>query len=583
MKNLLILILLFTSLSPVVKGNVSGSKDPAYLIQKANSMIDYGNDSCMIYINQLKELSSREKNKLLMVQALSLEGDYLTYLKNDYNSATQIYLQAIGLSEKNELNFEKNIYLSLGRLFHMTDNYEKAELYYKKALVFFKRDSDTLQLVKCLLNLGTVNSSTGRFMEAESFLLESLHYSSPFEIRRAAYSNLGNLKIREKKYAEALIYLKKAVEVNPETGAGGDILDYSYLLNAKAGSGNFAGMDSVILHSQGLIHESTDLRRKTIMLKAIGEAYFAMGDYRKAAQTKDRYIILYDSLKAQQRDEVVYEMETKYQTQKKEEEIALRESEKDQLKRQKQNLILLIIASVGVILLLSYLIYLNIRQKRILKLQTEQLAVLVEEKNILMKETHHRVKNSFQLVSGLLYLQAENISNKEASAAITDAQNRVKSMILIHQKMYSRDQLTGIETREYISDLVKDIIENQADVSKNIRFSTQAESLIFSIETITSIGLILNELIVNSLKHAFNETVLQPEISVLFTVADKTCTLVVKDNGIGMKTETGNNSFGMKLIKSLVKKLKGNMSLKNEQGTSISIEFPLPETRKNSR
>lgn len=542
-------------------------------IDQANGYIDVANDSCLIYIQKLKDYSVKYNNKNVVVQALALEGDYKNFVKNEYNQSADLYLKAIAISEKNHLNFEKNLYLSLGRLFHMTDNYEKAKYYYEKALMDFRKDQDTLLMVKCLVNLGSIHSSTNHYELAEQFFMESLNYPSPDHIKRATYSNLGNLKIREKKFKEALPFLYKATVKDPKTGEQGDLYDFSYLLNAKTGSRNFEGIDSILKISYQLYGESEDMRSKSIMLKAIGETYYGMGQYQKAAQVKDQYIVLYDSLKAMQRDEIIYEMETKYQSEKKEQEIAKNEADKERLSQEKKNLFVMIVFAIAVILLLSYLIYLNIKQKKILKAQTVQLETLVEEKNILMKETHHRVKNSFQLVSSLLYLQSENIQNKEASAAVVDAQNRVKSMILIHQKMYSKDQLIGIETKEYITDLVQDIIDNQADASRQIISETHADSTILSIETITSIGLIINELITNSIKHAFPASIENPKIEVRFEKTQNFYTLWVGDNGVGIQGEIKNTSFGLKLIQSLAKKLKGKISIEHQKGTQFKMEI----------
>lgn len=542
-------------------------------IEKANHHIDIANDSCLIYIQKIRDYAVKNDDNRAIVQALALEGDYKNFVKNEYNRSADLYLKAIEISEKNHLHFEKNLYLSLGRLFHMTDNYEKAKYYYEKALVDFRKDKDTLLLVKCLVNLGSIHSSTNHFELAEQFFMESLNYPSPDHIMRATYSNLGNLKIREEKFKEALPFLYKATVKDPKTGVQGDLYDFSYLLNAKTGAKNFEGIDSILKISYQLYGESEDMRSRSIMLKAIGETYYGMGQYQKAAQIKDQYIQLYDSLKAMQRDEIVYEMETKYQSEKKEQEIAKNEAEKERLSKQKKNLFALIVFAIGVILLLSYLIYLNIKQKKILKAQTVQLETLVDEKNILMKETHHRVKNSFQLVSSLLYLQSENIKNEEASQAIIDAQNRVKSMILIHQKMYSKDQLTGIDTKEYIEDLVKDIIENHTDNSHSVNFHPDVERHILSIETITSIGLIINELITNSLKHAFPLSMDQPIIEVHFTKQTDFFVLEVKDNGIGMQQEPKPTSFGLKLIHALAKKLKGKITFENKNGTLFTMEI----------
>ncbi len=360
--------------------------------------------------------------------------------------------------------------------------------------------------------------------------------------------------------------MDKVMVVNPETGEAPDEIDVSYLLDAKIGALNFKNADTIIPYALKLYKNTSDLRDKSILLRSLGNFYHAMGEFEKASNSKDEYILIYDSLKAKQRDEVVYEMETKYQTQKKEEEIAKQEKEKKKLQ-------LFFIIACFTIALLSFLVYQFFKQRNRLKKQTQLLETAVDEKNILLKETHHRVKNSFQIVSSLLYLQSENMKDKEAALAVKEAQNRVKSMVLIHQKLYSKDQLIGIETREYIEDLVNDIIENQTDTIPNLTTNIVVESTVFSIDSITPLGLIINELITNCIKHAFPSSVENPKIELEFKKQNEIYILKVNDNGIGFTNEISENSFGIKLINALAKKLKGKIFFENNNGTHFVMEI----------
>ena len=191
--------------------------------------------------------------------------------------------------------------------------------------------------------------------------------------------------------------------------------------------------------------------------------------------------------------------------------------------------------------------------------QKKLLEATVDEKNALLKETHHRVKNSFQIVSSLLYLQSENIVDKEAKLAMKEAQNRVRSMVLIHQKLYSKEQLVGISTEEYFTDLTKDIFESHQFEENTIKYSLDVEPLVLDIETITPLGLILNELITNVLKHAFNPVSEKSEMQIRFKKKGEILQLQVEDNGVGMPLEIKESSFGIQLIKALAKKLKAKV------------------------
>jgi two-component sensor histidine kinase/Tfp pilus assembly protein PilF len=522
------------------------------------------NDSAVFYISKLKTISQEEKNKTLEVKTLEIEGLYFEIAKANYSKASELYLNAIKIAEQNKLDYVKDLYHTLGIMFHTTDEYEKAEIYYQKSLAAAKKLNDNDLFVRCLINLGSVNSSNKKYIQAEKLFLESLEYDSPFETKRSTYSNLGNMKIRENKFKEAIYFLEKAVQINPETGLEGDIMDYSYLITAKSKLKNFEGIDTLLKKSEKLLSNNHNLRNRSIMLKSIGNAYEATKDFENATIYKNKYIEVYDSLKFLQRDEIIYEVEAKYQTEKKEAELQKKIKEKN-------NLVFLILFFGLAILILIYLTILNFKQKEKVKKQKAQLEILIDEKNILLKETHHRVKNSFQIVSSLLYLQSESITNKEAAIAVKEAQNRVKSMILIHQKLYSKDKLAGIDSKEYIEDLVDDIIKNHNDNINTLTVTKNIDSRIFSIDTITYIGLIINELITNVIKYAFPKKHSNPNLMVSFIKKGNNLELIISDNGIGISNQSNPESFGLKLINSLSKKLKAEVNFENNNGTTVTL------------
>jgi two-component sensor histidine kinase len=264
----------------------------------------------------------------------------------------------------------------------------------------------------------------------------------------------------------------------------------------------------------------------------------------------------------------VYDLEIKYQT-----DITKQALEKKQIEQK----VYIIIAITGLLLaiLLGFFYYKNKKKNNLLAKQKVLLEATIDEKNALLKETHHRVKNSFQIVSSLLYLQSENIQDKEAQIAIREAQNRVRSMVLIHQKLYNKDQLVGINTKEYIEDLTQDIFESHQFTKLPINYSVDVAPMILDIETITPIGLILNELITNVLKHAFDEVDAQSKIHIAFEEQGKNLLLKVSDNGKGMAEDIKEKSFGIKLIKALSKKLKATLIYNGAEpkGTLATLEI----------
>jgi len=534
-------------------------------ISVANEYIEKSSDSALLFIEKAKKIDSKSLTPIQKVKLIEVEAAFYDLVKSDYKKAIPFYLKALKIAEENKLTYAKELYHTLGTVFHVSDNYDKAKTYYDKVYELCIKEKDTQLLVKTLINLGSINSSQKNYKKAEELFKESLKYPMETYVKKITYSNLGNLKIREKKYKEALAYLNESVKIDPEDFVK-DAIDISYLLDAKSEVNDYSGLDTLLPICENLVKTSLDLRQKTILLKSIGSSYKSLGEYKKATFFKDQYIVAYDSLKSIQNLEQINELETKHQTKKKEEEIIKKEKEKNKLR-------LFFIIACFTIALLSFLVYQFFKQKNTLKKQTLLLETAVDEKNILLKETHHRVKNSFQIVSSLLYLQSENMKDKEAALAVKEAQNRVKSMVLIHQKLYSKDQLIGIETKEYIEDLVNDIIENQTDTIPNLTTSISVESTVFSIDYITPLGLIINELITNCIKHAFSLSTLNPKIELEFKKVNEMYLLKVSDNGIGFSNKISEDSFGIKLITALAKKLKGKISFENNNGTHFVMEI----------
>jgi two-component sensor histidine kinase len=147
-------------------------------------------------------------------------------------------------------------------------------------------------------------------------------------------------------------------------------------------------------------------------------------------------------------------------------------------------------------------------------------------------------------------------------------------MVLIHQKLYNKDQLVGINTEEYIQDLTKDIFESHQSENK-INYSLDVQPMVLDIESITPIGLILNELITNVLKHAFETITSESTMNIEFKKAGESIVMKVSDNGQGMASEIREGSFGIKLMKALAKKLKAVLTFEPEvpNGTLATLHI----------
>ena len=199
-----------------------------------------------------------------------------------------------------------------------------------------------------------------------------------------------------------------------------------------------------------------------------------------------------------------------------------------------------------------------------------------DEKEILLKEIHHRVKNNMQVIISLLSIQSGYTKDKAALALFDEAKNRIRSMALIHEKMYQTGDLAHIDFQDYIMALTNDLIDTYA-INCDIFLDIKIEKVKFNIDTLIPLGLLLNEIISNALKYAFNETEKgKVVINLTFSEKDNLYTLLVGDNGTGMTKgtlEQEEGSLGMELIKIFVTQLDGEIVRLEDQGTFFEIKF----------
>ena len=534
--------------------------------------INIQNDSALIYADKAFQLSDEKNYHLGKAIALETKGLYHEIVDGNYEQASTFYFEGIGICEEHKLPYSASIYHTLGVMFHTTDSYENALQYYTIAFDLAMKNNDLELQKKCLINLGSVNSSLENFEKAKQYMLESLEIGVRKELDYSTYANLGHLLTKQENFAEALPYIEKATEINP-ANPDSEINLY-FLLNVKAKAGDSTNMKGVLKRAEAALN-TVGIRNKSLLLRHLADYYAFIGNYKKALEYRDAYINVFEEIKEKQRDQTVFELEAQYETEKKDAQLKLLAFQNE--KSQNERLLFLGIAIVIAFIagLVGFFLYKNRRKNILLLKQKTLLEATVDEKNALLKETHHRVKNSFQIVSSLLYLQSENIVDKEAKLAMQEAQNRVRSMVLIHQKLYSKEQLVGISTEEYFTDLTKDIFESHQFEENTIKYSLDVESLVLDIETITPLGLILNELITNVLKHAFNPVSEKSEMQIRFKKNGETLQLQVEDNGVGMPSEIKETSFGIQLITALVKKLKAKVDFSKGalNGTLATIDI----------
>lgn len=210
-----------------------------------------------------------------------------------------------------------------------------------------------------------------------------------------------------------------------------------------------------------------------------------------------------------------------------------------------------------------------------LRLTNEDLRKNLKEKNVLLKEIHHRVKNNLQLVSSLLNLQANKINNEDFSNAIKSSQDRIRSMAIVHEKLYQSKSLSEINLSNYLNTLIDEKLKETPD--DQINFILDIPNVKFTIDKAIPLGLLINEMITNSYKHAFNSSKDNTIKIQLIIKANDEGILKYEDNGTGLRQDyrvANPHSMGMDLIESFVDQLDGKLDLKSTtKGLAYTINF----------
>lgn len=208
---------------------------------------------------------------------------------------------------------------------------------------------------------------------------------------------------------------------------------------------------------------------------------------------------------------------------------------------------------------------------------TEELRLSLHEKEILLKEIHHRVKNNMAIISSLLQLQARYSKDETVTQLFRDSQSRISSMALVHEKLYHTQDFSDINLREYVEEFVRYVISTYWKREDEIELLLNIDDVNLSIDKMIPFGLILNELVTNSLKYAF-QGIERPEISISFDAHDGRATLVYRDNGIGIPEHIefpSSETLGLQIVNMLALQLQGDIELKRNGGTSFIIDFEL--------
>jgi PAS domain S-box-containing protein len=203
------------------------------------------------------------------------------------------------------------------------------------------------------------------------------------------------------------------------------------------------------------------------------------------------------------------------------------------------------------------------------KLAMEKIQSLLNEKEILLKEVHHRIKNNMNTLQSLLTLQISRLKDNEAVAALDAAKSRMATMMLLYEKLYQSKTIQEVSTQDFLISLID---EMASTYSVDVHITKKIEEVTIPASTASSLGIIIYELISNAMKYAFTNGK-NNQLSIGLSVIENRLSIIVEDNGIGYNPDGEKTGFGLELVSSLLESMDGTFTIENDNGTRCLLEF----------
>ena len=541
-------------------------------------------DSAKYYFDKSMEISL-QLNDSTRIAAVHRGLSTMYYNSGSYLSSIDHNLKAVNFLAGRNPIVRFTIFLTVAKTFLLLDQNAKARDYTLQAIAIGEEHGYTKSLADAALFLGTLESNEDNYEVAAEHLksaIQAYRKRKNSDDLVAAYCTLSSVYRNLNEVEASAAYLDTASQFVERASQR----YYSWFLRARGllhhKQGRMNSAISDLEQALQLVREIQGPEIELELLYDLKEVYKQQGNARKALEYGEAYLAFNDSLYQLEQNQLLFDTEARYQKAEQDKTIAAlnTQNELNEMTLQLRNRQLLVFG-VGILglLLIAGLIFRNARMRKknnsVLAEKNTVISKALEEKDLLLREIHHRVKNNLQVVSSLLSLQSRFIEDETALEAISEGRDRVKSMALIHQNLYQEENLTGIEIKTYFEKLISGLFASYNIQPDRIVLNQEIADLNLDVDTVIPLGLIVNELVSNALKYAFPDKQ-EGEIRVRLQEKDGRLILQVADNGIGMQgvwTEEESQSFGYRLIHAFKNKLKADLDVNTKNGTAVTLRI----------
>ncbi|MBI9059944.1 MAG: hypothetical protein JEZ01_19420 [Labilibaculum sp.] len=518
--------------------------------------------------------------------------DYVNALKNMQNSINAFRL----LDDHSRIG---STYNSMGLIYRETNNKPKEKEVYLKGIEAYKKIDESKNLGVLYNNLSELYFDEGNValgletLEKAKTIYEKANYEKGMI---GYYSVLAyyHFTLETPNYEKTIEYSIKKIELSEKYES-----DFQYA-------------DGIFFLGRSYLHINQYQKAKTILEEGLdfaeelgyyeeiknityplADVYNKLGMTQKAYQTLEKHIQFRDSVSSEKKIQEFTKLDEKYKYEQQilndslarvQVDLELQYKHQQEIQERDRGLI---ITGFMIVLLLGTAIFIFIyarKRKKQAKELDEKNTIInksLSEKELLLKEIHHRVKNNLQIVSSLLDLQSNTIDDEATLVAINDGQTRMKAMALIHQNLYQNKHIESISFKDYMEQLVVQVSDSN-QLEQEFEHSIEMEDVNFDIDTAVPLGLIVNELLTNAFKYAFTKQDIG-QLSIKLEHNADYYELSIRDNGSGLPEDYNFNkskSLGLKLVRRLSKQLYGKAEYTYDNGSVFTIYFKDTDARK---
>ncbi|OJJ14328.1 hypothetical protein BKI52_43395 [marine bacterium AO1-C] len=543
-------------------------------------------EEAIVYYKKALKVAQELDYTIGMAKAYQNIG--VTYAKQgNYEQCMRFFLKALKIYEaaqdkKHMIGMYNNI-----AIMHMRfDNIDKALAEYQKGLQLSREIKDLRLISRVSANISEIYLRKKHYKKAIATLQESLALSREVKDYRQVIATLGNIaEVYENQslFDSALVYNIRGLRLQEkyrfQEGIALKYLSIAQVYNALRKVRLSEEYYQKALEIALEYKETPTLKN---IYRSLHEHYAEHKQPQKAYAYLLKFNVIKDSLFNLQKNQQIEKIRAQYELDQRQKQVELLtqsnrlktlEAERDRAFR--QMLLIIVGVLVGFFLLLIGQYRNKQKHNRLLLEKNQKIARTLDEKEILLKEVHHRVKNNLQIVSSLLNLQAEFGQYQDPREVLQQSQHKIHTMAIIHERLYQSEDLASMDFKAYLDELVEHL-QNSFDLAeRQVTIYSEVDAVVLTMDHLVPCGLIITELVTNSIKYAFPDN--KPGcIDIKIIRQEDWCKLMISDNGIGLPPGFALDkvtTLGLRLVQGLTRQLGGSLTNLAGKGTGFEVGF----------